>query len=52
VVRSSASASVRRAVVIGEVAVRVECALDVVVEAIHDGDCEGRDPLPLPEYRR
>jgi hypothetical protein len=40
------------AVVIGEVAVCSECALDAVVEAVRDGDCEGRDPLPFPEYRR
>jgi hypothetical protein len=32
--------------------VGVDCALDATVEAIRDGDCEGHDPLPFPEYRR
>jgi hypothetical protein len=41
-----------RAVVIGEIAVCMDCALHAVDEAIRDGDVEGRDPLPYPERRR
>jgi hypothetical protein len=40
------------AVVIGEIAICADSALHAAVEAIRDGDREGRDPLPLPQYRR